>query len=75
MAILRRSAQQKLLYEQRINTTLEHMQKKASRECSATLECSPNDVLNEEAQVRFYVKKVPASIFERDIQQMCGKID
>ena len=51
------------------------MQKKASRECSATLECSPNDVLNEEAQVRFYGKKVPGSIFERDIQQMCGKID
>ena len=31
------SVQQKLLYKQRVITTLEHMYKKASRQCSATL--------------------------------------
>ena len=37
---------------------------------------SANDALNEEAQVRerYYWKEVPESIFERDIQQVYGKI-
>ena len=37
---------------------------------------SANDVLNEEAQARerFYLKEVPGSIFERDIQQVYDKI-
>ena len=51
------AVQQNLPYEQRVNTTLERMQKKASRQCF--LQHSPaNDVLNEEAQVRerFYWK-------------------
>ena len=29
-----RAVQEKLLYEQRVNTTLEHMYKKANRQCS-----------------------------------------
>ena len=65
--------QQKLLYKQRVYTTLEHTQKKVSQQCSAML---ANDVLNEEAQVRerFYQKEVAGSIFKKDIQQVYEKM-
>ena len=56
---------------------IQHLKTCRRKQADNALQYSPpNDVLNEETQVRerFYWNEVPGSIFERDIQQVWDKI-